>query len=98
MCDGPDSGLIAQTRQQTPKHCLEVGALAPGSSMSGLVEHAAHVFVAFRRAAAVVLFNAFVLSGTGPHPGSKLCRGGERAGRHSHFDRWQSRCALVALE
>ena len=39
MCDGPDSGLITQTRQQTPEHCLKVGAFAHGSSMSGLVEH-----------------------------------------------------------
>jgi hypothetical protein len=52
MCDGPDSGLITQMRQPTPEHCLKVGAFAPGSSMSGLVEHAAHVFVAFRRTAA----------------------------------------------
>src|SRR3979490_58395 len=65
MCDGPDSGLITQTRQQTPEHCLKVGAFAPGSSMSGLIEHPAHVFVAFRRTAAGVLFGAFFLSGTG---------------------------------
>src|SRR6266576_6738489 len=76
MCDGPDSGLIPQPRQQTPEHCLKVGAFAPGSSMSGLVEHAAHVFVAFRRTAAGVLFGAFFLSGTGSHPGSELGRGG----------------------
>src|SRR5258708_21919481 len=61
MCDGPDSGLITQTRQQTPEHCLKVGAFASGSSMSGLIEHSAHVFVAFRRTAAGVLFGAFFL-------------------------------------
>jgi hypothetical protein len=72
MCDGPDSGLITQTRQQTPEDCLKVGAFAPGSSMSGLVEHPAHVFVAFRGTAARVLFGGFFLSGTGSHPGSEL--------------------------
>jgi hypothetical protein len=36
MCDGPDGGFITQARQQTPEHCLKVGAFAPGSSMSGL--------------------------------------------------------------
>jgi hypothetical protein len=66
MCDGSDSGLITQTRQQTPEHCLKVGAFAPGSSMSGLVEHAAHVFVAFRRTAAGVLFGASSFPGQVP--------------------------------
>src|ERR1700732_331166 len=85
MCDGPDSGLITQTRPQTTEHRLKVGAFAPGSSMTGLVEHPAHVFVAFRRTAAGVLFGSFYLSGTGSHPGSEFGRGGERAGCHSYF-------------
>src|ERR1700737_2979010 len=87
MCDGPDSGLITQTRQQTPEHCLKVGAFAPGSSMSGLIEHPAHVFVAFRRTAAGVLFGAFFLSGTGSHPGSELGREGKRAALNRCPDR-----------
>jgi hypothetical protein len=51
----------------------------------GLVEHTAHVLVAFRRTAAGVLFGVLLTSGAGSHPGSELGRGRKRAGRDPDF-------------
>ena len=49
MSDGPDGGLIAQPRQQTPEHNLKVTAFPLDRSMRRLVQHAPQIFIAFRR-------------------------------------------------
>jgi hypothetical protein len=68
MSNGPDSGLLAQARQQTPKHDLKMTAFLGRGSVCCLVQHPAHVFIAFRGATAMVLFRAFLLARTGSHP------------------------------
>jgi hypothetical protein len=62
-----------------------VAAVLLHRSVSRLVEHPPQIFIAFRRATAVVLFGTFVLAGTGPHPRSEIASRGKRAGLHSHF-------------
>ena len=68
MSNRPDGRLIAKPREQTPEDGLEVGTIAPDSSMCNLVKYPAHISVAFCRAAAMVLLGTLVLAGTGPHP------------------------------
>ena len=85
MCDCPDGGLIAQSRQQTAEHRLKVAAIFPHRSMSRLVQHSPQIFIAFGTATAAVLFGTFVLSGTGSHPRSEFGRLRKRAGLHPHF-------------
>ena len=43
--DGPNGRLIAQSRQQTPEHRLEITAFLPGRSVGRLVQHPPQVFV-----------------------------------------------------
>src|SRR5215469_13238798 len=47
MGDGPNGRLIAQSRQQTPEHCLAITAFLPGRSVGRLVQHPPQVFVSF---------------------------------------------------
>ena len=47
MGDGPNGRLIAQSRQQTPEHRLEITAFLPGRSVGRLVQHPPQVFVSF---------------------------------------------------
>ena len=62
MGDGPDGGLIAQARQQAPEQHLKVTAFPLDRSVRRLVQHPPQIFIALRRATAVVLFGTFVLS------------------------------------
>ena len=39
MFDGPNGRLIAESRQQTPEHCLEITAFLPGRIVGRLVQH-----------------------------------------------------------
>jgi hypothetical protein len=75
MGDDPNGRLIAQPRQQTPEHRLEVTAFLPRRSVGCLVQHSPQIFVSFCGTAVVVLFGAFLLPGTRPYPGGQL-RGG----------------------
>src|SRR5258708_32551723 len=85
MGDCPNGRLIAQPWQQTPEYRLKVTAIFPDRSMSRLVQYPPPIFIAFRGAAAVVLFGAFLLPRTGSHPGGQLRRRGKRAGLRPHF-------------
>jgi hypothetical protein len=67
--------LLAQARQQVPEDGLKVTAFLPHRSVGRLVQHSSQVFIPFGRAAAVVLFGAFVLARTGAHPGGQLGNG-----------------------
>src|SRR6267142_1509763 len=69
---GGDGQLIAEARQQTPEHGLKMTAFLRHSSVGCLVQHAAHIFIAFRGATAVVLLRTFLLAGTGSHPRRQL--------------------------
>src|SRR6266403_3062089 len=68
MGDGPDGRLIAQPRQQTAEHDLKMTTFLLDGRVCRLVQHPAQIFIALGGATAVVLFSAFVFSGTGPHP------------------------------
>jgi hypothetical protein len=48
MGDGPDGGLIAQPRQQTPEHGLKMTAFLRDGSVRSLVQHPPQIFIAFR--------------------------------------------------
>lgn len=48
-------------------------------SVGRLVQYPPQIFIPFRGAAAAILFGAFLLARTGPHPGGQLRR------LHSHF-------------
>ena len=74
MGNGPDGGLIAQPRQQTPEHRLKVTAVLLHRSVRRLVQYPPQISIPFCGAAAVVLFRTFVLAGTGSHPGGQLRR------------------------
>src|SRR6266568_1414626 len=75
MSNGPDGGLIAQSRQQTPEHALKVTAFLHDSGMRCLVRYSPQIFIALRRATAAVLLRTFLLTGTGSHPRRELrCR------------------------
>ncbi len=83
--NGPDRALVAETRQQTTEHGLEMAAVFLDRGVGRLIENAAQVAVAFGGVAAMVLFRAFVLSGAGANPGAQLRGGGERGRFHAHF-------------
>jgi hypothetical protein len=68
MSHGPDGGLIAQAGQQTPEHDLKVTASLCHRRVGCLVQHPAHVFIAFGGTAVMVLLRAFLFARTGPHP------------------------------
>jgi len=85
MSNGPDGGLIAQARQQTPKHDLKMTAFFRRGSVCCLVQHPAHVFVALGGATAVILLCAFSLAGTGSHPRGQLRCRCERTGLCPYF-------------
>jgi hypothetical protein len=68
MSDGPEGGLIAQPGEQTPEHELKMTTSLLDSSVCRLVQHPVQIFIVLGGATAVVLFGAFVFSGTGPHP------------------------------
>ena len=68
------TGLIAQPGQQTPEHGVKMTTFLLDSSVCRLVQHPVQIFVALGGATAVVLFGAFVFSGTGPHPTSQFRR------------------------
>jgi len=60
MSDGPEGGLIAQPRQQTPEHGLKIAAFLRDGSVRRLIQHSAQIFIAFCGTTAVVLLGAFL--------------------------------------
>ena len=58
---------------------------APTAAWGCLVQHAAQIFIPFCGATTMVLFRAFVLAGTGSHPGCQLRCRCERAGLSPHL-------------
>jgi hypothetical protein len=83
MGDGPDGGLIGQSGQHTPEQPLKATAFLLDGSVRRPVEYSPEIFIALRRATAVVLFGAFVFSGTGSRPRAQLRRRGKCTGLHT---------------
>ena len=71
MGDRPKGLLIPQARQQTPEHRLKMAPFRLDRRLRRLRQHPAHIFVAFRRATAVVLFQR--LSRPGQVPEEAKC-------------------------
>jgi hypothetical protein len=66
MSDGPNSGLIAQPQQQTPKHGLKITTVLLHRSVCRLVQYPPQIFIRFRGAATVVLFGTSFFPGQVP--------------------------------
>ena len=85
--DGPNGRLIAQSRQQTPEHRLEITAFLPGRSVGRLFSTRRRYLFPF--AERLLWFSSalssFLLPGTGSHPRGQLRGGGKRFGLYAHL-------------
>jgi hypothetical protein len=71
MGNGPDGGLITQSRQQSPEHALEETAFLHDGSMRCLVQYSPQIFNTLRGTTAAVLLRTFLLAGKGSDANSK---------------------------
>ena len=81
--DGPNGRLIAQSRQQTPEHRLEITAFLPGRSVGRLFSTRRRYLFPF--AERLLWFSSALSFFSGSHPRGQLRGGGKRFGLYAHL-------------